>query len=60
MSNEAPVEVYVDELGGIMLGHPVTKLTFISLRQDELDKTNNVPPRATQVLTLAISTQTLI
>lgn len=56
MSENQFPEIYADELAGIMLGFPMSKLTFTSSRQLGSDgkviKTN--------VLTVTISTQSLI
>lgn len=63
MSNGVPVEIYVDNLSGIMLGYPTSKLTFVTIRQDN---PNNDPenlatgPGPVPVLTVTMSTQTLI
>jgi len=56
VSKECHPEIFADELAGIMLGYPTSKLTFAAIRQGgtngEVAKTN--------VLTLSISTQVLI
>lgn len=58
--SETPLEVYVDDLGGIMLGYPTSKLTFVTLRQDSsIDPANPTPGQA-PALTVTMSTQALI
>lgn len=56
MSTEQPPEIFADELAGMMLGYPISKLTFAAARQGapngEIEKA--------QVLTLSIPTLSLL
>lgn len=56
MSNEIFPEIFVDELAGILLGYPTSKLTFVAARQVG---TSGAIEKA-KVLTLSISTQNLL
>jgi hypothetical protein len=56
VSNEQYPEIFVDELGGLMLGYPISKLTFVAARQVGADGA----VVKNKVLTLSISTQSLL
>jgi hypothetical protein len=54
------LEVYVDQLGGIMLGYPTSKLTFVSLRQNQSSDPTNAAPDQRHAVTVTIPTQSLM
>lgn len=57
MSKDVPVEIFVDDLGGIMLGQPISKLTFVSMQQNgDPDSTPLQTPR----VVITMTTQALI
>lgn len=56
MNKEQHPEIFTDELAGIMFGYPVSKLTFVAVKQVGDDGS----AEKTQVLTLTIPTQSLI
>lgn len=60
MSESTHLEVYVDQLGGIMLGYPTSKLTFVSLRQGQSSDPTNATPDQRHAVTVTMSTQSLI
>lgn len=57
MSNEKPIEIYVDDLGGIMLGQPISKLTFVTMQQN--GNPNDAPVQMPRVV-VTMTTQALI
>lgn len=57
MSNEVPIEIFVDDLGAIMLGQPISKLTFVSMQQN--GDPNDAPRQAARVV-ITMTTQALI
>lgn len=64
MKAENP-ELYVDSLGGVMLGYPVSKLTFITVVQNGHSESDSEPNDNTSVVkkdvvTLTIPTAALI
>lgn len=56
MSKEQYPEIFADELAGIMFGFPISKLTFVAVKQVGADGA----AEKAKVLTLTISTQALL
>lgn len=55
MSDSQPFEIYVDEVTGMMLGYPMSKVSFATRRM--MGSTN---PQPVPALILTMSTQTMI
>lgn len=56
MNKEQYPEIFTDELAGIMFGYPISKLTFVAVKQVGTDGS----AEKAKVLTLTIPTQSLI
>jgi hypothetical protein len=56
VSNDLHTEIFADELGGILLSYPISKLTFVTAQQ--IGSGGDV--EKIKVLTLTLSTQNLI
>ena len=56
MDKEQYPEIFTDELAGLMLGYPISKLTFATVKQGKTDSS----AEKVQALTLTIPTQSLL